>query len=194
MQVFSIKDSLLSPRIVIINTFIFKVLVQGTGRSPGGEHGNPLQYSCLGNPMDRGALQATVHRVTKSGTRLSNWVTSLSLLPRIEVTIDICKEYGPGNLSRAWRPESTPCPTVSGQSSKHWFTKRLPFYLHVNCLPLKFQSTALSNLFLSLAEDGISGEDFDQFGESLNSPGSLPCIHVIKLLCDFLLLICFMSI
>jgi len=36
------------------------------GRSPGGGHGNPLQYSCLENPMDRGAWQATVHRVAKS--------------------------------------------------------------------------------------------------------------------------------
>ena len=35
-------------------------------RSPGGEHGNPLQYSYLENPMDRGASWATVHRVTKS--------------------------------------------------------------------------------------------------------------------------------
>ena len=38
------------------------------GRSPGERNGNPLQYSCLGNPMDRGALRATVHRVTKSQT------------------------------------------------------------------------------------------------------------------------------
>ena len=37
----------------------------GLGRSPGEEHGNPLQYSCLENPMNRGAWQATVHRVTK---------------------------------------------------------------------------------------------------------------------------------
>ena len=35
-------------------------------RSPGVEHGNPLQYTCLGNPMDRGAWWAIVHRVTKS--------------------------------------------------------------------------------------------------------------------------------
>ena len=41
------------------------------GRSPGGEHGNPLQYSCLANPMDRGAWQAAAHRVTKSRTRLN---------------------------------------------------------------------------------------------------------------------------
>ena len=42
--------------------------IPGLGKSPGGGHGNPLQYSCLGNPMDRGAWQATVHRVTKSQT------------------------------------------------------------------------------------------------------------------------------
>ena len=41
-------------------------LVPGLGRYPGGEHGNPLQYSCLKNPMDRGARLAIVHRVAKS--------------------------------------------------------------------------------------------------------------------------------
>ena len=41
-------------------------LILGLGRSPGGGHGNPLQYSCLENPMDRGAWRATVHRVAKS--------------------------------------------------------------------------------------------------------------------------------
>ena len=45
-------------------------LIPGSGRSPGGRHDNPLQYSCLENPMDRGAWQATVHRVTKSQTQL----------------------------------------------------------------------------------------------------------------------------
>ena len=40
-------------------------LIPGTGRSPGGAHGNPLQYSCLENPMNRGAWRATVHGVTK---------------------------------------------------------------------------------------------------------------------------------
>ena len=44
----------------------------GLGRSPGKGHGNPLQYSCLENPMDKGAQQATVHRVSKSLTRLSD--------------------------------------------------------------------------------------------------------------------------
>ena len=40
-------------------------LIPGSGRSLGGEHRNPLQYSCLENPMDRGAWWATSHRVTK---------------------------------------------------------------------------------------------------------------------------------
>ena len=44
-------------------------------RSPGDEHGNPLQYSCLENPMDRGALQATIQRVAKSQTRLKQLST-----------------------------------------------------------------------------------------------------------------------
>ena len=50
-------------------------LVSGLGRSPGGEHGNPLQYSCLENPMDRGAWRAIVHRVAKSWARLKRLST-----------------------------------------------------------------------------------------------------------------------
>ena len=46
--------------------------VPGSGRSPGAGRGNPLQYSCLDNPMDRGAWQATVHGVAKSRTGLSD--------------------------------------------------------------------------------------------------------------------------
>ena len=42
--------------------------VPGSGRSHGGGNGNPLQYSCLGNRMDRGAWPATVHEVTESDT------------------------------------------------------------------------------------------------------------------------------
>ena len=49
----------------------------GSGRSPGEGHGNPLQYSCLENSMDRGACQATVHGVTKSQT----WLSDFHFLP-----------------------------------------------------------------------------------------------------------------
>ena len=46
--------------------------IPGLGRSPGGGHGNPLQYSCLDNPMDRGAWRAAVHGLAKSQTPLNN--------------------------------------------------------------------------------------------------------------------------
>ena len=44
-------------------------LIPGLGRSPGVGNGNPLQFSCMGNPTDRGVWQATVERVTKSWTK-----------------------------------------------------------------------------------------------------------------------------
>ena len=47
-------------------------LISGLGRSPGEGNGNPLQYSCLENPMDRGAWRASFHRVTKSQTQLGD--------------------------------------------------------------------------------------------------------------------------
>ena len=53
------------------------VSIPGLGRSPGGGYGNPLQYSCLENHMDRGELQSTVHGVTKSWT----WLNQLSTHP-----------------------------------------------------------------------------------------------------------------
>ena len=46
-------------------------LTSGSGRSPGGGSGKPLQYSCLENPMDRGAWWAKVHGLTKGWTQLS---------------------------------------------------------------------------------------------------------------------------
>ena len=50
-------------------------LIPGLGKSPGEGNGSPLQYYCLGNPMDRGAWWATVHGVTKSWTRLRDYHT-----------------------------------------------------------------------------------------------------------------------
>ena len=48
-------------------------LIPGSGRSPGEGNGNPLQYSCLENPMDRGDWLAIVHGVAKSQTRLNDF-------------------------------------------------------------------------------------------------------------------------
>ena len=47
-------------------------LIPSLGRSPGGGNGNPHQYSCVENPMDRGAWQTTVHGFAKSQTRLTD--------------------------------------------------------------------------------------------------------------------------
>ena len=65
-------------------------LIPGLGRSPGEGNSNPLQYSCLVNPMDRGAWWATVHEVTKSRTRLSDF-TSLHF-----------KDQGKGEEGKGW--------------------------------------------------------------------------------------------
>ena len=78
------KGTLADSRIVIINALVVKNppadagdlrdvgWIPGSGRSPGGENANPLQYSCLENPMDRGAWPATVQEVANSRTRLSD--------------------------------------------------------------------------------------------------------------------------
>ena len=77
-------------------------LVSGSGISPGGGRDNPHQYSCLENPMDRGAWQATVHRVTKSRIRLK-WLSmhAWRRLLRVPWTArrsnqSILKEISPG--------------------------------------------------------------------------------------------------
>ena len=54
-------------------------LIPRTGRSPGGGHGNPLQYSCLENPMDRGVQWAIVHRVAKSRIQLKRLNSSIKI-------------------------------------------------------------------------------------------------------------------
>ena len=77
--------------------------IPGSGRSPGGGNGNPLQYSGLENPMDRGAWWATVHGVTKSQTQLSN--SHLFTFTPLENT-EQYKDYR--NLLEFWRVLITP--------------------------------------------------------------------------------------
>jgi len=65
------------------------------GRSPGEGNGNPLQYSCLENPIDRGAWQATVHGVAKSQTRLSDFTFFLYHLSHEEIhSLYLCVWFG----------------------------------------------------------------------------------------------------
>ena len=61
-------------------------LIPGLGRSPGEGNGNPLQYSCLENPMDRGAWWATVHGVAKSRTQLSDFTSGWAEACRLQPT------------------------------------------------------------------------------------------------------------
>ena len=67
--------------------------IPGSGRSPGEGNGNPLQYPCLENPMDRVAWWATVHGVTKNRTQLSNF-TSLarSIAGAYPITSDVTEQ------------------------------------------------------------------------------------------------------
>ena len=64
-------------------------LILGLGRSSGEGNGNPLQYSCLENSMDRGAWWATVYRVAKSQTWLSGWTTTTDVWKCINPCIPI---------------------------------------------------------------------------------------------------------
>ena len=67
--------------------------VRGLGRSPGEGNGNPLQYSCLENPMDRGACWATVHRVTELDTaeRLSTHLQARVTWSNISISVTFPK-------------------------------------------------------------------------------------------------------
>ena len=64
--------------------------IPGLGRSSGEGNGNPLQYFCLENPMDRGAWQATVHGVAKSQTRLSDFISLQQLSANF---IPVCIQF-----------------------------------------------------------------------------------------------------
>ena len=68
-------------------------LIPGLGRSPGEGNGNPLQYSCLENPVDRGAWRATVHGVAKSRTRLSDFTFTFFHFWRIAYSVTASNQY-----------------------------------------------------------------------------------------------------
>ena len=59
--------------------------IPGSGRSPREGNDNPLQYSCLGNPVDRGAWQTTVHGVPKSQPQLKRWSTHNVSATRVHI-------------------------------------------------------------------------------------------------------------
>ena len=123
--------------------------IPGLGRSPGGGHGNPLQYSCLENPMDRRSWWATVHGVTKSWTRLKwHGTQHACALGR--------KEFCLWSSTAAWTPARIyPLPTCLVNfklDSTHNHVNQLlknPFSPPLLC-PFPFPSLPLSH-FLSLS-------------------------------------------
>ena len=62
-------------------------LIPGSRKFSGGGHDNLLQYSCLENPLDRGAWKATVHRVTQSGAQLKRLSTALNKMPYRDIKL-----------------------------------------------------------------------------------------------------------
>ena len=76
-------------------------MIPGSGRSPGEGNGNPLQYSCLENPMDRGAWWATVHEITKRVRH--HWATSIFTFFRV-VGVILIKTL---RFLRGWREKDT---------------------------------------------------------------------------------------
>ena len=93
-------------------------LIPESGRSPGGGLGNSLQYSCLENPMDWGAWRATVHGVTKSRTRLSDWAHKL---------VKILHFHCRGNLFLRLANRITPVKTIQPVNEMLLIYKRTRF-------------------------------------------------------------------
>ena len=98
-------------------------LIPGLGRSPGGGHGNPLQYSCLENPMDRGIWQ--VHGVTKSQILLKQFCTHFYRQANIHIFISL--------LSQLRGPTGNDTPKAMGKLSAQIL---VPFFLfgHRACM------------------------------------------------------------
>ena len=137
-------------------------LIPGSGRSPGGGNGNPLQYSCLGNPKDKGAWRATVHRITRvrqdSATQQQHATAPVgdkthyttkgcasglsALLSRLKETPAVRSAYS------AIRSDECPqYPTLSPQTHSLLVTPS-----HRLCLPENSYMVTFTHLFVSLLE------------------------------------------
>ena len=90
--------------------------IPGLGRSPGEGNGNPLQYSCLENPMDQGAWWATIHGVAKRWTRLSSF-TSLQLVVQ---WLEMCLAMQGTWVQFLLWEDPTCCRTAKPTSQNYW--------------------------------------------------------------------------
>ena len=98
-------------------------LIPGSGRSPGEGNGNPLQYSCLENPMDGGAWWSTVHGVTKSWTRLSDFTFTLNLVERKKRKSEVSQSCP--TLCDPWTVDHQAPPSMGFSRQEYW--SGLPF-------------------------------------------------------------------
>ena len=107
--------------------------IPGSGRSPGGRNGYPLQYSCLENPMDRGALWATVHGVAKSQAWLTEWI-SLSFHSELQVRFFLkeLKKWIQAFRWEAWLNPRKRWRHFRVEELAHWNRTPGPFYC-LNC-------------------------------------------------------------
>ena len=113
----------------------WKCLMCGSGRSPGGGNGNPLQYPCLGNPMDRGAWRATVHAKSQTqlkwpNTRAMRKVHFFLLYPQSLRSVTACNKCHV--LLVGWKRGMNMC-CVQGNSP---FNPSQAFVLTLLCLPV----------------------------------------------------------
>ena len=112
-------------------------LIPGLGRSPGEGNGNPLQYSCLENPMDREAWQVTVHGVAKSRTRLSDFTSPHltkvidCVLNRLNFLHSICLCYGFSCV------ETHMCPYLCVPALSQQITHLLTDFFFLGCIASK---------------------------------------------------------
>ena len=117
--------------------------IPGSGRSPGEGNGNPLQYSCLENPMDVGAWWATVHGVAKSWTRLSDFTFTFYITIQIYfyITVSIPSSESNKEVQLACIPQEMPLSLDSYQILDQKFAPLSPTMICVYAHHLAFFSS-----------------------------------------------------
>ena len=139
-----------------------RLVIPGFGRSPGGVHGNPLQYSCLENSLDRGAWWATDHRVAKSQTRLSDSACTHAC---------ICSPHSLiATLQLIEKPMLLRCCQLTEQESTHSQVSLMPENHEMTPLA-RFPAALRSSLVIPVSDHTVSLASHNSDGrESLFQP------------------------